>query len=994
MRRGLSFVFAFAVGFVSILLVQATGFGYLPPVPSDGGNDMSAETVYVDSFNRADGPLGPDWAADSTMQVVSNELDNIETNPASENLAVYSAHTNPIGVAYTWSASATSEGIDKGGLLLRLSDASTTASGYYIFKNVGDDKYALWTLENGARTTRITTVSSTLEFPNGGDDFQIVLRSDGGGHHFDIYYNDQFDVTITDPFKLQGNGATLYSGVLLGGFEENNVDDYTFVEFDDDVTPPAAISDLEVIPVSGSSLKLRWTAPGDDGLTGNAGSYDIRFSTYALNEGNWASAIKVIGEPRPSASGSLDSLTITNLQPETDYWFGVKTSDGFPKNNYSDLSNIVTGQTSDDVAPSQIVNLTVIGVGSRTALLSWTAPGDSDTLGTADEYDVRFSTSPITEDNFSSALRGVGEPTPGPYGTYQEFTCNKLLPSLVYYFAIRAEDEVNNRSLVSNSPMGETTLYPWATDEFDRQLLGEVYWVADPEIQIDNGALKNFSTEDRWDFSAIFQSVVDIKEAEYKWGDDVNASEAGSAGLVVGMDAADPDANGYLIFRNPSNDRVALWDVSAGVPSAQISSEIASSYDPQAGDKIRIVVSTDMNGNHFDYWVNGEWTERVSDPDKLHTIIGSRYAGLMIHGARDISAENFSISSPTATLPPAAFDLYLPFDGDTVSTGTPVLDWYDSYDLNPGDSVHYSVWYGTDPTFNINTTFVDTIWDSEYLVPGSQLGIILRNYLEEIVNGKGGGQNATMELPDNVEIFWRVRATDTTGLEAMATQIDWSFYVMIPDAPLPFALISPPDGVTVPTRNPTLVWHQAIDPDPDAESITYEVWYDRAPDFAHPTVIGGLPDTSFTLPTLLNFETYYWKVIAEDEDELRTESITFFSFVVDTTFLGVEDNEPSSPILPKMFAMGQNYPNPFNPRTQISYNVPESVSGEVLVMLDVFNVRGVKVRSLVNENKAAGQYAVSWDGTDNKNRKVSSGIYFYRMNAGDFTSTKKMVILK
>jgi hypothetical protein len=97
--------------------------------------------------------------------------------------------------------------------------------------------------------------------------------------------------------------------------------------------------------------------------------------------------------------------------------------------------------------------------------------------------------------------------------------------------------------------------------------------------------------------------------------------------------------------------------------------------------------------------------------------------------------------------------------------------------------------------------------------------------------------------------------------------------------------------------------------------------------------------------------------------------------------------------LPKAFGLAQNYPNPFNPSTTITYNIPESVQS-VQVELSVFNLRGQMVRNLVRETKGPGQYSVGWDGTDGSGGRVSSGVYFYRIQAGDYRATRKMVILK
>ncbi len=96
--------------------------------------------------------------------------------------------------------------------------------------------------------------------------------------------------------------------------------------------------------------------------------------------------------------------------------------------------------------------------------------------------------------------------------------------------------------------------------------------------------------------------------------------------------------------------------------------------------------------------------------------------------------------------------------------------------------------------------------------------------------------------------------------------------------------------------------------------------------------------------------------------------------------------------LPKAFALGQNYPNPFNPSTTVAYDIPEGK--EVQVRLNIYNVRGQLVRTLVNEVKSEGSYQVQWDGSSNNGQKVSSGVYFYRLVAGEFNQTRKMVILK
>ncbi len=94
--------------------------------------------------------------------------------------------------------------------------------------------------------------------------------------------------------------------------------------------------------------------------------------------------------------------------------------------------------------------------------------------------------------------------------------------------------------------------------------------------------------------------------------------------------------------------------------------------------------------------------------------------------------------------------------------------------------------------------------------------------------------------------------------------------------------------------------------------------------------------------------------------------------------------------LPDAYRLDQNQPNPFNPFTQISFNLPEA-SG---VILDVFNITGQKVATLINADLTAGIHHVGWDGADNNGQPVTSGIYFYRLRAGNFIETKKMMLVK
>ena len=102
--------------------------------------------------------------------------------------------------------------------------------------------------------------------------------------------------------------------------------------------------------------------------------------------------------------------------------------------------------------------------------------------------------------------------------------------------------------------------------------------------------------------------------------------------------------------------------------------------------------------------------------------------------------------------------------------------------------------------------------------------------------------------------------------------------------------------------------------------------------------------------------------------------------------VSVEDNE----ILPVRFSLHQNYPNPFNPSTTISYDLPKSVHVELVI----YNVLGKEVRRLVDAKEMAGHHHIAWDGKDGAGATAASGVYVYRIKAGEFETTRKLILVR
>jgi hypothetical protein len=92
----------------------------------------------------------------------------------------------------------------------------------------------------------------------------------------------------------------------------------------------------------------------------------------------------------------------------------------------------------------------------------------------------------------------------------------------------------------------------------------------------------------------------------------------------------------------------------------------------------------------------------------------------------------------------------------------------------------------------------------------------------------------------------------------------------------------------------------------------------------------------------------------------------------------------------KGFSISQNYPNPFNPDTKITYQLPKAEH----VSLEIYNLLGQRIRTLVNENKEAGIYEIQWNGKDEAGRDMPAGMYSYKIKAGNFSEIKKMSFVK
>jgi len=129
--------------------------------------------------------------------------------------------------------------------------------------------------------------------------------------------------------------------------------------------------------------------------------------------------------------------------------------------------------------------------------------------------------------------------------------------------------------------------------------------------------------------------------------------------------------------------------------------------------------------------------------------------------------------------------------------------------------------------------------------------------------------------------------------------------------------------------------------------------------------------------------------IAVDDDNVKWFG-TFGGGV--SSFDEMTDSVENDRDMPAFMDIRGNYPNPFNPSTTLQYAIPEGKSFHV--KLNVYDLRGALVRTLVNQVINPGIHSVVWDGTDTSGKNVSSGVYLYRIQAGRFSKTNKMLLMR
>ncbi len=229
----------------------------------------------------------------------------------------------------------------------------------------------------------------------------------------------------------------------------------------------------------------------------------------------------------------------------------------------------------------------------------------------------------------------------------------------------------------------------------------------------------------------------------------------------------------------------------------------------------------------------------------------------------------------------------------------------------------------------------------------------------------------------SIDFYWRVKANNG-GNESDFSQT--GHFVSSIEAPI---LVSPemnPDSISL---TPEFVWL------PVKGATKYRLQISRSPLFQDAHIlhdVDTITSTSYVSDTLEPNKSHYWRVFSMTDTYLGP--VSEFRRFVTPDVTGINDNEQ----FVFRFVLNQNYPNPFNPITVINYSIPnvgQFAKSSHNVTLKVYDVLGREIATLVNEKQSPGNYEITFDAIG-----FPSGIYFYKLTAGNFTKVRKMILMK
>lgn len=299
----------------------------------------------------------------------------------------------------------------------------------------------------------------------------IAVTYSEGKDYF--YYNGELVETKPDKgFREMPNNEALRIGMAFNTFSQgldeaflgaiDNVKIYSSRRSNDEIKSNFSQPETTETPLEGSSLVLRFDFNESKGIEAKAkGSSmtDIKAelkigtaqnlikklfeSTFKIDEITGAEKDAEVGETPETEE--VESENVSTTTPELDIETATST-----EVEIATVTGASSSGSTDTLAPSAITDLIASSTSATSIDVSWTAPGDDGNVGMATSYDVRYSTSLITAENWESAIQVTDEPTPTISGIIESTTVTELSAETIYYFAVKSSDDSSNESEISN----------------------------------------------------------------------------------------------------------------------------------------------------------------------------------------------------------------------------------------------------------------------------------------------------------------------------------------------------------------------------------------------------------------------------------------------------------------------------------------------------------------------------------------------------------------
>lgn len=704
-----------------------------------------------------------------------------------------------------------------------------------------------------------------------------TTAQDSGLNEFATYYYRIFSYNGDD---VKSSASTVFSVMTID-------------------VPPAAISNLTASAgATDGSVQLVWTAPGDDGNSGNASAYVVKYATFDITAANFDDAsVNTFNQAwAPKAPGLTEgvapALEVTGLYAGTTYYFAMKAADeaGQPGSWSTAGVNLQRVAPAHDLAPPAPSGLGGTP-GDHAITLNWTAITG---LADLDVYRIYRSSSP-PYDTFE-----VAGSTPASFAV---FTDTGLANQTTYVYKITAVDRGNSGDFFSipfesvfSSTASAVTLDrepPAAVADLSAStgsVEGEIRlaWTAPGDdagtSAIVGGRFRvDFSTDAVYTFStSTFK--VDVATSQIQgeiqkyvltglnggatyylrlWTWDEASNAAGLSNAATGWAQVDVTSPASVndLATSPSWRRVTLhWSAPGDDgPAGGLNGNFRIRYSTEGPVPNDVAFSTAP----FEIVIA---TGVSAGAALAHTVTGlingaTYYFAIRGEDERGNAGAVAALSAVTAAAvntPPAAFTLLSPADGSAIVNPSPTFNWNPASDADAvhGDTFTYVLEYSTVPSFSVGvTTF-----------PG------LASPFQSI---------GPSVLVEDVTTYWRVRAVDADDGETFASSVFRVSLNQFNSAPSLFNLLTPADGSNVGSAQPTLSWSASVDPDP-GDSFSYRVEYSTSAAFDSYVSSAGLSVAQFTFPSpLVENNTYYWRVFAVDSATETLGAPATFYFRVD-----------------------------------------------------------------------------------------------------------------